>query len=139
MKELEAKIDSKRSDRKVLRYINKNRSGNVRRHYDLWRNEQDPLIPQRCDNKSCQFYLNPLFWNNKPLKLILDHINGVNSDNRTKNLRFLCPNCDSQNNETRGGANKGKTQKYEGGFCKIEKNGRRNYVMPAETGEFHID
>ena len=35
-------------------------------------------------------------WNNKPLPLILDHINGVNNDNRIENLRFVCSNCDSQ-------------------------------------------
>ncbi len=139
MKESNEKIQVRYSDPKVLRYLNRNRNSIARRHYDLWRNEQDPPVPQRCDNKNCHFYSSPLFWNKKLLKLILDHINGVNSDNRIKNLRLLCPNCDAQNIETRGGANKGKARKYEGGFCKIEKNGRRNYVMPAETGEFHID
>ena len=35
-------------------------------------------------------------WNNKPISLQLDHINGVNNDHRIENLRFLCPNCHSQ-------------------------------------------
>ena len=35
-------------------------------------------------------------WNNKPIILHLDHINGINNDNRLENLRFLCPNCHSQ-------------------------------------------
>ena len=35
-------------------------------------------------------------WNNKPLTLSLDHINGDNKDNRTENLRWVCPNCDRQ-------------------------------------------
>jgi hypothetical protein len=35
-------------------------------------------------------------WQSKTLTLVLDHINGVNNDNRLKNLRFLCPNCNSQ-------------------------------------------
>lgn len=35
-------------------------------------------------------------WGGKPLVLRLDHINGVNRDHRLENLRFLCPNCDSQ-------------------------------------------
>ena len=35
-------------------------------------------------------------WNNKPMTLQLDHINGDPSDHRLSNLRFLCPNCHSQ-------------------------------------------
>lgn len=35
-------------------------------------------------------------WNGKPLSLRLDHINGINNDHRLENLRFVCPNCDSQ-------------------------------------------
>ncbi|NDH09841.1 MAG: hypothetical protein EBY16_09610 [Gammaproteobacteria bacterium] len=43
-------------------------------------------------------------WNNKPIVLQLDHINGINNDNRLSNLRFLCPNCHSQT-ETFCGSN----------------------------------
>ena len=35
-------------------------------------------------------------WNGKPLTLELDHINGIKSDCRLENFRFLCPNCHSQ-------------------------------------------
>ena len=35
-------------------------------------------------------------WNHKPLSLHLDHINGINNDNRIENLQLLCPNCHSQ-------------------------------------------
>lgn len=49
-------------------------------------------------------------WNNKPLSLHLDHINGLNGDNRIDNLRFLCPNCHSQ------------TPSYAGKNKKIIKN-----------------
>ena len=35
-------------------------------------------------------------WQGKNLSLELDHINGINNDNRLENLRFLCPNCHSQ-------------------------------------------
>ena len=32
-------------------------------------------------------------WRGKRMSLILDHINGVNNDNRLENLRIVCPNC----------------------------------------------
>lgn len=35
-------------------------------------------------------------WNGKPIVLHLDHVNGVNNDNRIENLRMICPNCHSQ-------------------------------------------
>jgi len=44
-------------------------------------------------------------WMGEPVSLQLDHINGVNNDNRIENLRFLCPNCHSQT-ETYAGKNK---------------------------------
>ena len=36
------------------------------------------------------------FWNNQELTLILDHINGINNDDRLENLRWVCPNCNIQ-------------------------------------------
>jgi hypothetical protein len=35
-------------------------------------------------------------WNGVPLVLILDHKNGDPVDHRLENLRFVCPNCESQ-------------------------------------------
>ena len=43
-------------------------------------------------------------WNGFPLTLQLDHINGIHTDHRLENLRFLCPNCHSQT-ETFSGKN----------------------------------
>lgn len=37
-------------------------------------------------------------WNEKKLVLQLEHKNGINNDNRLKNLAFLCPNCHTQTN-----------------------------------------
>lgn len=35
-------------------------------------------------------------WNNKPIVLQMDHIDGDSSNNNLDNLRLLCPNCHSQ-------------------------------------------
>jgi hypothetical protein len=32
-------------------------------------------------------------WRGRRMALILDHVNGVNTDNRLSNLRIVCPNC----------------------------------------------
>ena len=34
-------------------------------------------------------------WMGQKMSLILDHINGVNDDNRLENLRIVCPNCNA--------------------------------------------
>ena len=44
----------------------------------------------------CAFCKNKGDWKEKKLVLVLDHINGVKNDHRLENLRFVCPNCDSQ-------------------------------------------
>ncbi len=41
-------------------------------------------VCSNCNNKT---------WLGNPIPLELDHINGVNKDNRLENLRLLCPNC----------------------------------------------
>ncbi len=52
---------------------------------------EDSLLEYKC--ACCG---NAGFHNNKPLVLQLDHINGINNDHRLENLRFLCPNCHTQ-------------------------------------------
>lgn len=65
------------------------------------------LLPYRCEICGVKE------WNGKTLSLELDHINGINNDNRLENLRFLCPNCHSQTT-TYGSRNQQKNEsKYE--------------------------
>ena len=47
-------------------------------------------------NYECSICGNQGVWRDQPLTLILDHINGVNHDNRIENLRWVCPNCNQQ-------------------------------------------
>lgn len=75
----------------------------VARKYILKHN----LIPYQCA------ICGAVEWQGKTLSLELDHINGINNDNRLENLRFLCPNCHSQTT-TYGSRNQQRNEsKYE--------------------------
>lgn len=63
-------------------------------------------------------------WNNKPISLQLDHINGIRNDNRIKNLRLLCPNCHSQTH-TFSGRNLPLINKCLDCNCRIKKQNDR--------------
>ncbi len=61
-------------------------------------------------------------WNNKDLTLRLDHIDGENNNNVFENLRWLCPNCDSQLDTYCGANKKAHKNRREQKFC--EKCGK---------------
>lgn len=64
---------------------------------------QDRLLPYVC--AVCG---NSALWLGRTLSLVLDHINGKANDHRLENLRFLCPNCNSQTDTFAGRNNNGK-------------------------------
>lgn len=93
----------------VLKYSLKRKSkGTVKRHYSRWRIRNN--LPDRCDIPECVFHQKDLTWNNKELPLILDHVDGNNTNDSPQNLRYLCPNCNEQQEETKGGRNKNRVQ-----------------------------
>lgn len=51
-------------------------------------------------------------WQDVPIPLELDHVNGLRSDNRFRNLRLLCPNCHALTPTYRG-RNIGRTDRPE--------------------------
>ena len=126
-----------RPSTEVLRYHpNPISRATVRRHYAKWRQEQGLAV--RCDNPTCSFHAQPLVWGGKPLPLILDHVNGNSRDNRPANLRFLCPNCESQL-PTRGGANRGRVvEAVEGKYTLLSRDGRLDYHLFPEAGPLNI-
>lgn len=54
-------------------------------------------------------------WQGKELTLILDHINGINNDDRLENLHWVCPNCNQQLETT--GYKKMRTPIKEKKYC----------------------
>ena len=75
----------------------------------------------------------PLRWMGLVLPLILDHVNGNNRDNTPSNLRYLCPNCDSQL-ATRGGANRGRVlEAVEGKYVLLSRDGKRECHLLSLT------
>ena len=87
------------------------------RHIIKRRIIQEQLLPYKC--ALCG---NEGFWNNQPLSLQLDHVNGVHNDNRLENLRFLCPNCHSQTDTFAGKHNYKELTKIDLSQSKLANN-----------------
>jgi len=64
------------------------------------------LLKEGLLNNKCSICGQLPIWNNKPLSLQIDHINGVPDDNRLENLRILCPHCHSQTDTFAGKSNR---------------------------------
>lgn len=71
-------------------------------------------------NEICSICKNTNQWNNLPLSLHVDHIDGNSDNNFPSNLRLLCPNCHSQQPTTKN---------------RIKKNTKRNkYLRKYKNG-----
>jgi hypothetical protein len=67
-------------------------------------NLKDKLYSEGFKERVCELCGQDEIWNGKKISLILDHINGINTDNRIENLRIVCPNCNATL-PTHGGKN----------------------------------
>lgn len=123
--------------KEVLNFsVNPKSRGTVKRYYSLWREENS--IPYRCDIESCVFHTEDLIWSGKELQMILDHVNGNSNDNRPVNLRYVCPNCDSQL-PTRGGANKNRIiNQSEGGYQVKHRSGKLDTLITTKPAKLSV-
>lgn len=65
-------------------------------------------------------------WQNKPITLQLNHINGDHFDNQLDNLQILCPNCHSQ------------TDNFAGKNINYSKNKRQQQINKIKVKELKI-
>lgn len=65
---------------------------------------KERLYKEGLKERKCELCEQGEEWNGKYMSLILDHINGINNDNRIENLRIVCPNCNATL-DTHGGKN----------------------------------
>lgn len=79
-------------------------------------------------------------WHGKKMSLIIDHINGINDDNRIENLQIICPNCNATLNTFAGRNIPSKKQKclcgnvmcYKSKKCRIcQGRDRRKVERPS--------
>lgn len=56
---------------------------------------KERLYKEGLKEYKCELCGQTEIWKGKHMSLILDHINGVNNDNRIENLRIVCPNCNA--------------------------------------------
>jgi len=94
------------------------------------------LIKEKILKNECSICGQQSNWNGKNLIMILDHINGKNTDNRKENIRLVCPNCNTQLSTFCGRKNKGlklfskiKIESNKCYFCKKEISRNAKYCM----------
>lgn len=56
---------------------------------------KERLYKEGLKERKCELCGQCEIWKGVKISLILDHVNGVNNDNRIDNLRIVCPNCNA--------------------------------------------
>ena len=80
------------------------------------------LLEERCSLPYCphpETTINGFTGEELPTPLTLDHINGINDDNRLENLRLICANCD----------------RYNSTFCRGSKPAKKKVRYVVKTGQ----
>lgn len=80
-------------------------------HYQNRTSLKNRLYKEGLKKRECEECGQDEEWMGKKISLILDHINGVNDDNRIENLRIMCPNCNATLDTHCGGNVKNKKNK----------------------------
>ena len=91
-------------------------------------NLKNKLYKEGLKQRSCELCGQGEEWMGKKMSLILDHINGVNNDNRIENLRIVCSNCNATL-DTHGGKNK---HNFELDIIKKEKKDLEKFEKEVE-------
>ena len=63
--------------------------------YNDTRGLKHKLYKEGLKNRECELCGQGEEWKGRKISLILDHINGINNDNRIENLQIVCPNCNA--------------------------------------------
>jgi hypothetical protein len=90
LKNYEIMVDGNRFSKRSLEEVCTKNSTYNRNHL------KSRLLREGLLKNECYICGQKPFWNNKPMTLIIDHINGIYNDHRIENLRIVCPNCNSQ-------------------------------------------
>jgi len=69
-------------------------------------------------------------WRGKKISLILDHINGINDDNRLINLQIVCPNCNASLDTFCRGKNK--LSKYYNNMTNLIQQTQQQQITPTD-------
>lgn len=100
-------------------------------------NKKKILLEKNLIKNQCSLCNQKEDWFGKKLSFILDHINGDNKDDRTENLRLICPNCDSTLNTYMGrNTKKSKAKKDKLQRKKLIKNQQK--IEKIQTWKFKI-
>jgi transposase-like protein len=74
------------------------------------------LYSEGLKERQCELCGQDEEWNGRRMALILDHINGIATDNRLENLQIVCPNC-AATLDTHCGRNLALAQPRSCGWC----------------------